>query len=111
MGRFHQSHSTVVLGAVLCCAPLVARAATPADKAAAESLFASALALLSEKKFSEACPKLEESQRLDPASGTLLNLAWCHEMEGKTATAWAEYKKLLALADAEGRVDRSTEAK
>ena len=44
----------------------------------AESLFREGKRLSSEKKFSEACPKFEESYRLDPGLGTLLNLATCH---------------------------------
>lgn len=79
---------------------------SPEDDALATTLFKEAKALLEAGNVGEACPKLAESQRLHPAGGTLLNLAVCHEREGKTATAWAELRDARVIAEHDGRDDR-----
>lgn len=76
------------------------------DRQIAQTLFDEGRALLEKKQFAEACPKFAESQRLDPGGGTLLNLALCHELEGKTATAWNEFRDALSQAARDGRKDR-----
>jgi hypothetical protein len=63
----------------------------PADAVVAETLFREGRALLEAGEASKACGKLADSYRLDPRLGTLMNLAACHEMEGRIATAWAEF--------------------
>lgn len=80
-------------------------AAASASDPLAESLFQEGLTLLREGAIDEACEKLATSMRREHKSGTLISLAYCHERQGRTATAWAEYKDAAALADAEGRTD------
>lgn len=86
-------------------------AAANADSAAAQVLFEQAKKLLKEGKAAEACPKLEESQRLDPGSGTLINLARCYEQTDRMASAWNTYLEAAAAAAASGNVQREKEAR
>jgi hypothetical protein len=79
--------------------------------AAAELAFRQGRRLMNEKRFQEACPKFEESQRLDPAPGTQLNLADCYEKVGRTASAWETFRAAEAAATATGQNDFALEAK
>lgn len=79
---------------------------TNEERALASALFEQGRQLMADGKASEACPKLQESHRLDPGAGTPLNLALGHELEGKLATAWAELIEARGLARADGRQDR-----
>jgi len=60
-----------------------------------------------EGRFAEACPKLEESQQLDPAPGTRLNLADCWERAGRTASAQREFLEVAQSAALNGEKDRA----
>jgi hypothetical protein len=79
---------------------------TAADKSLATQLFKEGRTLVDQGKVAEGCRKLEESQRLDPGGGTLLNVALCHEKEGRTATAWAEFTEALGIAKKDDRPQR-----
>jgi hypothetical protein len=92
---------TVALALV--ASPLLAEGA---NTAAAESLFQEGRALFQAERYAEGCPKLAESHRLAPATGTLLALALCHESEGRLASAWAEFTAVEGRARRDGRVDR-----
>ncbi|AKU95984.1 hypothetical protein AKJ09_02648 [Labilithrix luteola] len=77
-----------------------------ADGAArAQVLFDEAVAESRAGKYATACPKFAASQRLDPKTSTLLNLASCYELNGQTASAWAAFKEAEAFATKRGRAD------
>jgi tetratricopeptide (TPR) repeat protein len=81
---------------------VVARAASagPVDPAAAEATFREARAKIVAGDYAAACPMLEESLRLEPAPGTLLNLADCEERTGRLASAWEHFERLENLLPA-----------
>jgi hypothetical protein len=81
------------------------------DSAGAQALFDQAKKLMAEGHYAEACPKLEESQRLDPGSGTLLNLGVCYEHEGKIATAWGKISEARPAARVTHNEDRERVAR
>lgn len=76
------------------------------SKAAAEALFEEGVALGEKGQWSEACKKLEASETLDVAVGTLLHLADCYERVGKLASSWARFREARSLAQALGMADR-----
>src|SRR5687768_12225900 len=86
------------------------RAQDATGKAAAEALFESGVQLMKSGRFAEACPKLETSQRVDPAVGTLLYLAECYERTGRTASAWATFREAESLARGANQADRARTA-
>jgi hypothetical protein len=104
-----------VVGMVIVCgAQLVTRSAeaspTEADRARATELFHEGRARMAAARYAEACAMLEESQRLDPGGGTLLNVALCHELQGRLATAASDFQQAIEVARLDGRPDREAEA-
>ncbi len=100
----------------LCAAALLQSAPSAAQnntahKATAEAYFDDALRLMQSGSFAEACPKLEASQRLDPAVGTLLYLGECYERRGRTASAWVTFREAEALAKATSQPQRAEMAR
>ncbi|XYI00651.1 tetratricopeptide repeat protein [Sorangium sp. So ce1128] len=81
-----------------------------AEKAAAESLFDGALDLMKQGRNEEACPRLEQSYRIDPGIGTLLYLAECYEKTGRTASAWATFRQAMSESRAAGQAERARKA-
>ncbi len=101
-----QARSAFFLALALGLTASRAQAASPA----AEALFEEGRRLLQAGRTDEACAKLAESLAQELSSGTLLNLALCHETQGKLATAWAEYRAAARLSRQQGRADRAEAA-
>jgi hypothetical protein len=97
------------LAVALVLSPRLGLAQDPA--AAAQALFENGRDLLRSGKVDAACPKLAESQRLQPATGTLLALAICHQTQGKLATAWVEFSEVAARAAKDGQLERESHAR
>jgi len=93
---------------LLARAALADPAPTPQERAAA--LFKEGRALLVAKDYLEACKKLEASQALDPASGTLLNIGECREQLHLRASALRAFRAAELLARATGKAAHETEA-
>jgi len=73
-------------------------------------LFDQARELIKQGHYTEACPKLQESNRLDPGIGTQFHLADCYEQSGRIASAWATFLDVASQARASGQSDREKAA-
>jgi len=80
------------------------------NTALAESLFREGRELFEGGRAELACEKFDESLRLDPALGSLLNLAECNAHVGRTASAWARFRELAEKARRAGQADREAYA-
>lgn len=81
------------------------------DAAAAQALFYEARGLMKDGRYAIACPKLEESLRLEYGIGTEFNLADCNERRGLLATAWTGFLNVAAAAKAQNQAERERVAR
>lgn len=86
------------LAALSLCGPLLlarpGHAQERRDPAAAEELFRQGRAAAEKRDYLSACEKFRESNRLDPALGTLFNIADCEEKLGRLATSWTLFREV-----------------
>ena len=83
-----------VAGAIVIMAHATPAHADDRDAVLAETLFREGRAAIDAGDLPTACAKFEHSYRLDPAPGTLLNLADCEERRGRLATAWERFNRM-----------------
>lgn len=91
--------------ALACATAAPAHAQSPG----AETLFRDGRRLIRQGKLADGCNKLDASERLEPAVGTLLNVGDCREKLGQLASAWAAFRSAEAMAHRAGN-DRKREA-
>lgn len=80
------------------------------DPAGAEALFREGIALKKAGKLADACPKLDESYKLDPAGGTVFALADCLEAQGRVASAWARFAEAREVARRKANTEKEAES-
>jgi len=85
------------LAAVLVLTSATLASAQARDPVAADALFRQARSLMKEGNYAAACPKLAESQRLDPAAGTGINLGDCYQKTGQLADALQSLRDALDM--------------
>ena len=83
---------------------MTSSAAAQSTSAEAEALFRQGRDLMKAGKLAEACAAFEQSQKLEPATTTLLNLAGCREKNNQLASAWG------AFVDAERTTRNGTDS-
>jgi PEGA domain len=83
----------------LVASPALAQTAAPKrqDPVAAQALFKAARQLVDKGNYAEGCPQFAASFELFPSASTMLNVAQCHEHDGKLASAWEAYNQALTL--------------
>lgn len=102
--------SLALVAAAAVLLPRLAAAAEPSARQTADTLFRDGRAAMERADYATACPLLARSQELDPAGGTLLNLALCHEKQGKLVAALSDWKQAAERNRVEKRAEREREA-
>jgi hypothetical protein len=99
-----------VLSTLVVLVIATAAASARADDPRAEELYTEGKALAQKSQYAEACPKFEESQKLEPAIGTQFNLADCYEHTKRPAMALALFREVQRVAQLTGKQERQRAA-
>ena len=74
-----------------------------------EALYNQGKELIAQKKYHDACERFAASYKLDENQNTMVALAACHDLEGKTATAWGEYLQVAQKGRGTPAADYATD--
>jgi hypothetical protein len=88
------------------CSIFASRAAIAQGEgaAAAQVLFDQGREAMLRRDYDTACQRFRESEQIDPAPGTKLNLADCEEKRGRVASAWELFRAVMReLPDSDER--------
>jgi hypothetical protein len=91
---------------LLCCANANAGRST-----IAEQLFREGRTLIERGDIAAACESFAASMRAERSVGAYVNLARCHELQSKSATAHREYLEAARFAESEGQPGRAEAAR
>jgi hypothetical protein len=75
----------------------IASADPTGEPSRADALFRAAKQLRDAGLYEDACPKFAETEQLDPGVGVMLYLGDCYQHIGRSASAWAEFRKAEKL--------------
>lgn len=98
--------AAAILGSSLLLGGVASAQTSPDAAARADALFEKGKRETSAGHHRAACTAFDESLALDPAEGTLLALALCHEQVGELARAFTELQDARAAATRSNRDDR-----
>lgn len=99
--------ATISIATAAAAAPASAQEESTRASGTAQALFDDAKTLVTQGRWAEACPKLAQSQQLEPRATTLFRLGECYEHVGKTASARNAYLSAAAGAAAAGQTKRA----
>jgi hypothetical protein len=108
MSLYRASVLIATSSAVLSIAP---GARAQSSQSAAQALFDTARELMTQERYGEACPKFEESNRLDPGIGTKFHLADCWQHMGRTASAYSLFREVESEAHTRDQPSRERVAR
>jgi hypothetical protein len=83
---------STLLGGIAATGARSARAQPQQPPATATQIFNAALVLMQQGDWAGACPKFQASMDLNPSAGAQINIAQCHDHEGKLALAYQDYE-------------------
>jgi hypothetical protein len=111
MRRFGSTLAIIVAGLATTLMAPAARADVSPDRAAAEALAVTALALVQKGEILAGCAKFAASTQIEPTARRFLNLADCQLKAGLTATAWLSFVEARERAERNGDRELSRSAR